>query len=98
MQNAVFEPRVVKKAVVETREEMDRVVEPGDDQVFEYHLKIPKTPPSVRDPYAISVSYSLNFEVKMKERTLPNQKPWWKFWVKKAVCPCKAEASNTSNG
>ncbi len=24
--------------------------------------------------------------------------PWWKFWVKKAVCPCKAEASNTSNG
>ena len=25
------------------------------------------------------------------------KKPWWKFWVKRAVCPCKAEASNTSN-
>ena len=34
---------------------------------------------------------------RMRERTLPNRKPWWKFWVKRAVCPCKAEVSNTSN-
>lgn len=40
-------------------------VEPGAEELFEYHLKVPQLPPTHIDVNTISVSYTLHFAVKI---------------------------------
>ena len=39
------------------------VVEPGAEELLEYRLKVPQLPPSVYDPYNVSIEYTLRFMV-----------------------------------